>query len=51
MSERSWQERAVVFLLRLSGSVTLLAFLAIFLPVEWMIEMHRKLGLGTFPES
>ena len=47
----SLQERAVVFLLRLSGSITLMAVLAIFLPVEWMIEIHRKLGLGTFPES
>lgn len=27
----------------------LLAFLAIFLPVEWMAATHRWLGLGHFP--
>ena len=41
----------LVFLLRLAGSVTASAFLAIFLPVEWMASTHRWLGLGEFPRA
>ncbi len=47
--ERSWQERVVIFLLRLSGVVTLCAFGAIFLPTQWMVRTHAWLGLGEFP--
>jgi hypothetical protein len=38
-------------LLRLAGCVTAAAFLAIFLPVEWMASTHRWLGLGEFPRA
>jgi hypothetical protein len=41
--------RLLVFLLRLAGTVTVTAFLAMFLPVEWMVSTHRWLGLGEFP--
>jgi hypothetical protein len=41
--------RALVILLRFAGSVTVTAFLAIFLPVEWMASTHHSLGLGEFP--
>jgi hypothetical protein len=37
--------------LQISGSVLLLAFFAIFLPVDWMAAAHRWLGLGDFPAS
>jgi hypothetical protein len=47
--ERTWQEGTVIFLLRLSGVVTLCAFGAIFLPTEWMVRTHALLGLGDFP--
>ena len=43
--------RLLVFLLRLAGTVTVTAFLAMFLPVEWMASTHRWLGLGEFPRS
>lgn len=43
--------RLLVILLRLGGTVTVLAFLAMFLPVDWMAWTHRWLGLGEFPRS
>jgi hypothetical protein len=43
--------RLLVFLLRLAGTVTVTAFLAMFLPVEWMVSTHRWLGLGEFPRT
>jgi hypothetical protein len=43
--------RTIVFLLRLSGTIMVTAFLAILLPVDWMAATHRWLGLGQFPES
>ena len=36
-------------LLRFSGAIMLTAFLAIFLPVDWMVSTHRWLGMGEFP--
>lgn len=41
----------LVALLRLAGGITATAFLAIFLPVEWMASTHRALGLGGFPRA
>jgi hypothetical protein len=41
--------RALVVLLRLGGCLIVTAFLAIFLPVEWMASTHHWLGLGDFP--
>jgi hypothetical protein len=43
--------RLLVILLRLAGFITLTAFLAMFLPVEWMASTHRWLGLGEFPRA
>jgi hypothetical protein len=45
------RHRLLVALLRLAGGVTLTAFLAILLPVEWMASTHRWLGLGEFPRA
>jgi hypothetical protein len=39
----------LVLVLRLAGVTTLCAFLAMFLPVDWMVSTHRWLGLGEFP--
>ena len=44
-------ETLLVFFLRFSGSVLLLAFPCVFLPTDWMAAMHHRLGLGEFPES
>ena len=41
--------RLLVFLLRLAGTITASAFLAMLLPVDWMVSTHRWLGLGEFP--
>jgi hypothetical protein len=45
------EEKILVFLLRLSGGITLLAFFAIFIPVDVMESTHHKLGLGEFPRA
>jgi hypothetical protein len=45
------RERALILVLRLSGGVVALAFLAVFLPTGWMAGTHRWLGLGEFPAS
>lgn len=39
------------WLLRLSGSATCLACLAIFLPNDWMATTHSRLGLGELPSG
>jgi hypothetical protein len=43
--------RLLVFLLRVAGVITVTAFFAIFLPVEWMATWHQWLGLGEFPRA
>jgi len=39
------------FLLRLAGSVELLAFLAVVMPRSWMEIAHTWLGLGEMPNG
>ena len=51
MTDRTRQERILIVLLRLSGTLTLLAFPTMLLPVEWMAATHRWLGLGEFPAT
>lgn len=41
----------LVILLRLAGTITVTAFLAMFLPVDWMAATHARLGLGEFPRA
>lgn len=43
--------RLIASLLRLAGSLMLLAFAAIVLPSSWMAATHGWLGLGQFPAS
>jgi hypothetical protein len=38
-------------LLRFSGVVITLAFLAVLMPGEWMVATHRTLGLGELPRA
>jgi hypothetical protein len=51
MQRTSAHERALIWLLRIGGVVTLLALGAVFMPVEWMAATHAWLGLGEFPRS
>jgi len=46
-----FHQRLLVVLLRLAGSVIVLAFLAMIMPTSWMAITHRGLGLGAFPET
>ena len=39
----------LVWLLRFSAAVLLLAFPAVFLPSDWMAATHRALGMGELP--
>ena len=39
----------LVILLRLIGSASALALIAVFLPYQWMNVTHHWLGLGTLP--
>lgn len=48
-SIRARRQRLLVVLLRLGGGITGAAFLAVLLPVDWMVAAHRWLGLGEFP--
>ena len=43
--------RLLVLLLRVAGVITVTAFGAILLPVEWMAASHQWLGLGEFPRA
>jgi hypothetical protein len=44
------QLRILVVLLRLGGTLTGLAFLAMVMPSAWMVDIHRSLGLGELPQ-
>ena len=43
--------RILSALLRFGGVVVLMAFPTMLLPVEWMAETHRWLGLGELPRA
>ncbi len=42
-------DRILVWLLRISGAMTLTALGAVFMPYEWMNLIHQRLGLGELP--
>jgi hypothetical protein len=42
-------ERALKILLRVNGFITLLALLAVFMPLDWMHAIHTHLRLGPVP--
>jgi hypothetical protein len=41
----------LVFLLRLGGTMTVLAFPTMLLPPDWMAATHRWLGMGDLPDA
>jgi hypothetical protein len=41
--------QVLVVLLRIAAIGTMMAFFAMFLPVEFMAETHRQMGMGEFP--
>jgi hypothetical protein len=43
-------ERILVWLLRLSGLMTLTALGAVFMPYDWMNLIHQRLGMGELPQ-
>lgn len=45
------RRRALVWLLRLFGGASLLAIVAVVMPVEWIHGAHRRLGMGNFPDE
>ncbi|MEZ0264618.1 MAG: hypothetical protein ACAI43_07825 [Phycisphaerae bacterium] len=44
-------ERALAWVLRVNGAVTVTALLAVFMPVGWMGAVHARLGLGAAPDG
>lgn len=44
-------QRLLAALLRLGGSFLLAAFLAMFLPPDWMAATHQWLGMGELPRA
>lgn len=44
-------ELVLKVLLRWMGTVSLLALIAVFLPLSWIASMHRSAGLGDLPEG
>ena len=45
------RERGLVIVLRIWGSISLLAIYAVVQPHAWMAATHAWLGLGEFPEQ
>ena len=37
--------------LRLDGAITCCALLAVFMPLDWMADVHRALGMGPVPHG
>src|SRR5690349_5595149 len=44
-------ERLITWVLRGSGVVLCVAFVAVFLPTDWMADIHARIGLGEFPRT
>lgn len=44
-------EKALVLLLRLDGMVMLVALFPSIMPLTWMKEIHRCLGMGELPDG
>jgi len=45
-----WERRLVV-VLRITAVITGTALFAVLLPRPWMAAIHRRVGLGVFPEG
>lgn len=44
-------EKFLKIILRLSGTLLVLAFIAVFLPYEIMDNIHHQMGLGKLPQT
>jgi len=44
------KEKVLIIIMRLSGLLLVTAFIAVFLPYETMAVIHKKIGLGHFPQ-
>ena len=44
-------EKILVWLLRATGAVMLLALIAVVMPFAWMDLIHQQLGLGKLPDA
>ena len=44
-------EQALVFILRMIGSASLLATIFVFVPYSWMNAIHQMLGMGELPSD
>jgi hypothetical protein len=44
-------ERTLKVVLRLNGIITSMAILAVFMPLDWMNDTHRYLGMGEAPKG
>lgn len=44
-------EHALKWVLRLNGLVTLAALAAVFMPLDWMDDVHQRLGMGPMPRG
>jgi hypothetical protein len=51
MDERARGQHVLVLILRILGTIDLLAVAAVFLPLEWMAKAHAWLGMGLLPEQ
>jgi hypothetical protein len=51
MLNQDLARRLLIIVLRIAGVVTLAAFPAMFLPVDFMAWSHERLGLGEFPRA
>jgi hypothetical protein len=43
--------RWLIGVLRVDGAITCSALLAVFMPLDWMADAHRALGMGRPPEG
>ena len=44
-------EKVLIWLLRVSGAVMLMALGAVVMPYEWMNVIHQRIGLGELPNT
>jgi hypothetical protein len=46
----SWAEKTLVVVLRLSAVLLLVALVPACMPFQWMVVIHRALGMGELPD-
>ena len=51
MEQAGRNETILIWILRIGGALTVLAFPTVLLPATWMAAVHEWLGLGVFPDQ